>query len=102
MRGGDYETGDGRGGAARLPHLGQRDDNSGRAGAVWWWVLWDNHACGAQFAITTRDCRPGYGGGVDGVFGEVVVGLQVVKEAARHRPITEVTVVQCGVLLSPH
>ena len=97
--GGDYETGDGRGGAALLPHLDQRGEYwwSGKALAVWGW--WNIPACGAQFGITTRDWGPG---GDVGVFGEVVDGLQVVKEAAQHRPITEVTVVQCGVLLSPH
>ena len=102
MEGGDYETGDGKGGAALLPHIGQGGGywKSGKAGAVW--GLWNSPArVGAQFGITTRDRRPG-DGSYGGVFGEVVDGLQVVKEAAQHRPITEVTVVQCGVLLSPH
>ncbi|KAK8373586.1 hypothetical protein O3P69_014981 [Scylla paramamosain] len=31
---------------------------------------------------------------------KVVQGLDVVQEAAQHRPITEVTVVQCGMVLS--
>ncbi|XP_045114393.1 LOW QUALITY PROTEIN: probable peptidyl-prolyl cis-trans isomerase ARB_01071 [Portunus trituberculatus] len=105
VEGGDYETNDGEGGAALLPRLHQGDYwRSGKAGAVWWpWGCVD--ARGAQFGITTRDCRP-RGGGVDDdddddVFGEVVRGLEVVQEAAQHRPITEVTVVQCGVLLTP-
>ena len=98
--GGDYETGDGKGGAALLPHLDQLSEywKSRTAGAVWGWYI---PARGVQFAITTRDCRR-RGDGYGYVFGEVVDGLQVVKEAAQHRPITEVTVVQCGVLLSPH
>ncbi|XP_063855675.1 uncharacterized protein LOC135097658 [Scylla paramamosain] len=98
VRGGDYQTGDGKGGAALLPHLGQGEYwQSGKAGAVECWWLGDL-ARGAQFTITTRDRQRG--GGWPCVFGQVVRGLEVVQEAARHRPITEVTVVQCGVVLS--
>ncbi|XP_063879415.1 uncharacterized protein LOC135110718 [Scylla paramamosain] len=90
--GGEYQTGDGRGGAALLPHLGQGEYwKSGKAGAVWcWWR--DDPARGAQFGITTRDLQRGRVW--HDVFGQVVRGLEVVQEAARHRPITEVTVVQ--------
>ncbi|XP_063854473.1 uncharacterized protein LOC135096690 isoform X3 [Scylla paramamosain] len=96
--GGDYQTGDGRGGAALLPHLDQGEYwQSGKAGTVLWRWRGDP-ARGAQFIIITRDIQrdrvwPG-------VFGQVVRGLEVVQEAARHRPITEVIVVQCGVVLS--
>ncbi|XP_063855619.1 E3 ubiquitin-protein ligase TRIM56-like isoform X4 [Scylla paramamosain] len=97
--GGDYQTGDGRGGAALLPHLDQGEYwLSGKAGAVWWWPWRDDPACGAQFSIIARDRQRG--SIWCGVFGQVVRGLEVVQEAARHRPITEVTVVQCGVVLS--
>ncbi|XP_063856980.1 uncharacterized protein LOC135098501 isoform X3 [Scylla paramamosain] len=99
VRGGDYQTGDGKGGAALLPHLDQGDYwLSGKAGAVSGWWL-DEPACGAQFLIITRDMQRGDRVWVV-VFGQVVRGLEVVQEAARHRPITEVTVVQCGVVLS--
>ncbi|XP_063856642.1 uncharacterized protein LOC135098295 isoform X2 [Scylla paramamosain] len=96
--GGDYQTGDGRGGAALLPHLGQGDYwESGKAGAVWWpWR--GGPACGAHFGITTRGVQRGRVW--RGVFGQVVRGLEVVQEAAQHRPVTEVIVVQCGVVLS--
>ncbi|XP_063857888.1 uncharacterized protein LOC135099445 isoform X3 [Scylla paramamosain] len=96
--GGDYQTGDGRGGAALLPHLDQGEYwQSGKAGTVLWRWRGDP-ARGAQFIIITRDIQR------DrvwrGVFGQVVRGLEVVQEAARHHPITEVIVVQCGVVLS--
>ncbi|XP_063868908.1 uncharacterized protein LOC135104985 isoform X2 [Scylla paramamosain] len=97
--GGDYQTGDGRAGAALLPHLDQGDYwESGKAGTVWWWRWRDDPAHGAQFIIIARDMQRG--SVWRGVFGQVVRGLEVVQEAARHRPITEVTVVQCGVVLS--
>ncbi|MPC30759.1 Peptidyl-prolyl cis-trans isomerase B [Portunus trituberculatus] len=101
VEGGDYETNDGEGGAPVLPNLYYGDYwYSGKAGAVW--QQWRDSARDTQFGIITRNCKPGgsYGLYVD-VFGEVVRGLKVVQEAARHRPITEVTVVQCGVLLTP-
>ncbi|XP_063868210.1 peptidyl-prolyl cis-trans isomerase B-like [Scylla paramamosain] len=96
--GGDYQTGDGTGGAALLPCLYQGEyRESGKAGTVW--CLWrGDPARGAQFNITTRDVQRG--SVWHGVFGQVVRGLEVVQEAARYRPITEVTVVQCGVVLS--
>ncbi|XP_063882587.1 uncharacterized protein LOC135112258 isoform X2 [Scylla paramamosain] len=97
--GGDYQTGDGRGGAALLPHLDQGEYwQSGKAGAVWWWRWRGDPARGAQFSITTRGVQRG--SIWCGVFGQVVRGLEVVQEAAQHRPVTEVTVVQCGVVLS--
>ncbi|MPC55259.1 Peptidyl-prolyl cis-trans isomerase [Portunus trituberculatus] len=95
--GGDYEANGGTGGAALLPDLDHYEYwRSGKVGAVSW-PGWCSEVDGAQFSITTREWHPG--AGVFNVFGEVVRGLNVVQEAAQHRPITEVTVVQCGVLL---
>ncbi|MPC97245.1 peptidyl-prolyl cis-trans isomerase B-like [Portunus trituberculatus] len=97
MLGGDYQNNDGEGGDALLPDLTQGEYwTSDKAGAVRPWGY--DTALGAQFRITTRDFHPGTGW--SGVFGEVVRGLEVVKEASQHRPITEVTVVRCGVMLS--
>ena len=92
--GGDYEHNDGQGGAALLPHLNSVHYRlSCQAGSV--------RACsyglsqGAQFRITTQVMKPmtGY------YFGKVVEGLEVVAAAHKHCPITEVTVVNCGVVL---
>nr|XP_053647554.1 uncharacterized protein LOC128699071 [Cherax quadricarinatus] len=98
VRGGDYQYNNGRGGAALFSH---QDDHqyqkSSSAGAVWsarWWGSLQS----AQFCITTRDLTDGrqwYG-----VFGKVVKGLEVVKAAVNHSDITEVTVVDSGVVLT--
>ena len=62
---------------------------------------WRDPSRGAQFGIITQDCPPR--SIVPNVFGKVVRGLEVVVAAARHRPITDVTVAECGVLLTqPH
>ncbi|XP_069161656.1 peptidyl-prolyl cis-trans isomerase-like [Procambarus clarkii] len=94
--GGDYESNDGEGGAPLLPDLQGQYRESGRAGAV--------RARGgprgprsAQFAITTRDLQDG--DQWSRVFGDVVSGLDVVRAAVNHSDITEVTVVDCGVVL---
>ncbi|XP_063850773.1 tripartite motif-containing protein 5-like isoform X2 [Scylla paramamosain] len=94
--GGDYEYNNGMGGAALLPDLDKGEyGKSTKAGGLWWW--WGRGpARGAQFTITINDCPKGV---ERPVFGEVVEGLDSVEAAARHRPITEVTVVECGVVL---
>ncbi|KAG0725650.1 Peptidyl-prolyl cis-trans isomerase [Chionoecetes opilio] len=93
--GGDYERNNGLGGAALLPDLDKCVyGESWMAGVVW--GRWCDPAVGAQFGITTKDW-PGLT--VPCVIGKVEVGLEVVQEAARHRPITEVTVVDCGVVV---
>ncbi|XP_063856166.1 uncharacterized protein LOC135097961 isoform X2 [Scylla paramamosain] len=95
--GGDYQKDNGREVAALLPYLYQVEYwQLGNAGAVWCWR--DDHARGAQFNITTGNMQ--HADDWHNVFGQVVRGLEVVQEAAQHRPITEVTVVQCGVVLS--
>ncbi|XP_045123130.1 peptidyl-prolyl cis-trans isomerase CYP21-2-like [Portunus trituberculatus] len=95
--GGDYENNTGKGGAALLPELDVLEYwRSGKAGAVGGPKY--NLPRGAQFSITTKDQLPG-DREFPGMFGEVVSGLEVVQEAAKHDPITEVTVEQCGVLL---
>ncbi|XP_069158393.1 uncharacterized protein [Procambarus clarkii] len=89
-------------GAPLVPDLWQGQYGvSGTAGAVvsgWWrpWPPLGNHHTG-QIIIITRDLPPGVGWG--GVFGEVVTGLEVVRAAVNHTDVTEVTVVDCGVLL---
>ncbi|XP_045619257.2 E3 ubiquitin-protein ligase TRIM69 isoform X1 [Procambarus clarkii] len=94
--GGDYESNDGEGGAPLLPNLQGQYRGSGRAGAVSsWWA--PGSPTSAQFTIITRDHQ-------DGpqwlwVFGDVVSGLDVVRAAVNHSDITEVTVVDCGVVL---
>ncbi|XP_069176625.1 peptidyl-prolyl cis-trans isomerase-like [Procambarus clarkii] len=96
VAGGDYESNDGKGGAPLLPDLQGQYRESARAGAVW--------ARGgpgdprsAQFAITTWDLQDG--DQWPDVFGDVVSGLDVVRAAVNHSDITEVTVVDCGVVL---
>ncbi|XP_069158971.1 peptidyl-prolyl cis-trans isomerase-like [Procambarus clarkii] len=96
VRGGDYERNDGEGGAPLLPHLQGQYRESGRAGAVFsLYRPWGPRS--AQFVIITRDCQDG--GQFTDVFGDVVSGLDVVRAAVNHSDITEVTVVDCGVVL---
>ena len=99
--GGDYENNDGSGGAhlltdSEVDEYRESDLEWGvnRAGVVGGWD--DYHPNVAVFCIVTRDeeCDP-----FSLVFGNVVGGLEVVMAAARHRSITEVTVVDCGVVL---
>ncbi|XP_069192181.1 uncharacterized protein [Procambarus clarkii] len=96
VEGGDYESNDGEGGAPLLPDLKGQYRELGRAGAVLCWGV-PGGPMSAQFGITTRD-RPGGGQWVN-VFGDVVSGLDVVRAAVNHSDITEVTVVDCGVVL---
>nr|XP_053650375.1 uncharacterized protein LOC128700925 [Cherax quadricarinatus] len=96
--GGDYQYNNGEGGAPLLPHqLDHRYQKSGSAGAVW--SRYD--PCSnksSQFCIITRDHTSGLKW--SGVFGKVVSGLDVVRAAVNHSDITEVTVVDCGVVLT--
>ncbi|KAG0728482.1 Reticulocyte-binding protein 2 a [Chionoecetes opilio] len=82
-------------GAALLPDL-----DKGVYGESWMagdvWGSWGDPAVDAQFIIITKDW-PGHS--VPYVLGKVEGGLEVVVEAARHRPITEVSVVDCGVVV---
>lgn len=94
--GGDYEYNDGTGGAALLPHLDNSEYQRSRRAGVVWGAWCGVPARGAVFCITTRDRRDGGG---SCVFGEVVGGLEDVIEAAKHNPIWEVIVVDCGVVL---
>ncbi|XP_069936277.1 peptidyl-prolyl cis-trans isomerase-like isoform X1 [Cherax quadricarinatus] len=98
VRGGDYQYNNGRGGQPLLAHQRyQKYQESGSAGAVWSWsVPWRSYS--AQFVISTRDRtdRDKW----SNVFGEVVSGLDVVRAAVNHSDITEVTVVDCGVVLT--
>ncbi|XP_069181109.1 peptidyl-prolyl cis-trans isomerase-like [Procambarus clarkii] len=96
VRGGDYESNDGEGGASLLPHLQEQYRESDRAGAVC-----SRYGPGgpksAQFAIITRDHQDGHQWAR--CIGDVVSGLDVVRAAVNHSDITEVTVVDCGVVL---
>ncbi|XP_069176890.1 uncharacterized protein [Procambarus clarkii] len=94
--GGDYESNDGKGGAPLLPDLQGRYRESGRAGAVCA-SGWPGSPRSTQFAITTRDLQGGRQW--PDVFGDVVSGLDMVRAAVNHSDITEVTVVDCGVVL---
>lgn len=96
--GGDYENNDGTGGTALLPHFDMsKYQDLAKAGAVIRafptsgivskWNTW--------FGITTRACE----NGPIPAFGDVVEGLEGLRAAAQHSPITEVTVVECGVVL---
>ncbi|XP_050739513.1 E3 ubiquitin-protein ligase TRIM32-like isoform X2 [Eriocheir sinensis] len=99
VKGGDYESNDGKGSCVLLPGLGEGEyRKSGRAGDVCG-VVWTDPTRGecGRFGINTRDRQDG--GGSPRVFGEVVDGLHVVAEAAQHRDIKEVTVADCGVVL---
>ncbi|XP_069176715.1 peptidyl-prolyl cis-trans isomerase-like [Procambarus clarkii] len=96
VEGGDYESNDGRGGASLLPDLQGQYWRSGWAGAVFIWFE-PGGPRGAQFSISTRDRQDGRQW--SGVFGDVVSGLDVVRAAVNHSDITEVTVVDCGVVL---
>ncbi|XP_069180690.1 uncharacterized protein [Procambarus clarkii] len=101
--GGDYESNDGKGGAPLLPDLQGQYRQSRQAGAVWSgsvvaaWCWPPGGPTSALFAIATRVHQAGpqwpY------VFGDVVSGLDVVRAAVNHSDITEVTVVDCGVVL---
>ncbi|XP_069180689.1 tripartite motif-containing protein 59-like [Procambarus clarkii] len=95
--GGDYESNDGEGGAPLLPDLQGQYQQSRQAGAVGsrWWPPGDPTS--AQFIITTRDRQADQQWPY--VFGDVVSGLDVVRAAVNHSDITEVTVVDCGVVL---
>lgn len=97
VKGGDYESNNGNGGAALLPGPDEGEyQSSVRAGSVWG-CGGNDPARSAQFAISTKErtdrCQ------WSGVFGEVVHGLDVIAAAARHHNIREVTVVDCGVVL---
>ncbi|XP_069161681.1 peptidyl-prolyl cis-trans isomerase-like isoform X1 [Procambarus clarkii] len=96
VKGGDYESNDGEGGAPLLPDLQGQYQGSGQAGVVCAMSGPGGPRC-AQFGIATRD-RQG-GSRWSGVFGDVVSGLDVVRAAVNHSNIREVTVVDCGVML---
>ncbi|XP_069194021.1 uncharacterized protein [Procambarus clarkii] len=93
--GGDYERNDGKGGAPLLS-LGGFYRASGRSGAVGARYV-PGRSRSAQFAITTGDDQGG--DRCPCVFGHVVSGLDVMRAAVNHSNITEVTVVDCGVVL---
>ncbi|KAK8741144.1 hypothetical protein OTU49_002520 [Cherax quadricarinatus] len=96
VAGGDYQYNDGRGGTPLLFDLLGEYRRSGSAGAVW-----SPRQLGdlsTQFCIITRDRTDGHQWG--DVFGEVENGLDVLKAAVKLRNINEVTVVDCGLVLT--
>ncbi|XP_069193722.1 peptidyl-prolyl cis-trans isomerase-like [Procambarus clarkii] len=96
VEGGDYESNDGEGGTPLLPDLQGQYRESVRAGAVFSWYE-PGDPKSAQFGITTRDRQDGVQWSY--VFGDVVSGLDVVRAAVNQSDNTEVTVVDCGVVL---
>ncbi|XP_069181899.1 uncharacterized protein [Procambarus clarkii] len=98
--GGDYESNDGKGGAPLLPNIEGAECKyweSYKAGTVWP-ACNPQGARSTQFAITTIDNNEWEM--YSDIFGKVVSGLDVVREAVSHSKITEVTVVDCGIVLS--
>ncbi|XP_069181113.1 uncharacterized protein [Procambarus clarkii] len=96
VAGGDYKSNDGEEETPLLPNFQGQYRESLRAGAVFAWYG-PGGPRSAQFTITTRDRQGGYQW--SRVFGDVVSGLDVVRAAVNHSDITEVTVVDCGVVL---
>ncbi|XP_069161680.1 peptidyl-prolyl cis-trans isomerase-like [Procambarus clarkii] len=94
--GGDYESNDGEGGAPLLPDLQGQYRRSARERAVWARYV-PGGPKSAQFAIAIRDCQGTEKWSL--FFGDVVSGFDVVRAAVNHSDITEVTVVDCGVVL---
>ncbi|XP_050731792.1 uncharacterized protein LOC127006226 isoform X2 [Eriocheir sinensis] len=99
--GGDYESNDGDGPSVLVPELGVSEyQRSCCAGDVFMdpdaWGRDDQLEFG-HFGILTRDWVGCVAWPL--VYGKVVEGLHVVAEAAQHSDITEVTVVDCGVVL---
>ncbi|XP_042233200.1 uncharacterized protein LOC121873623 isoform X2 [Homarus americanus] len=92
--GGDYQYNDGKGGAPLLPDLQGDYRVSGSAGDVG--CCYGGDTRGVQFSISTR-YRSSW---LIEVFGKVESGLEVVKAAVNHSNIREVTVVDCGVVLT--
>ncbi|KAG7159292.1 Peptidyl-prolyl cis-trans isomerase cyp11-like [Homarus americanus] len=93
---GDYEHNNGKGGAAVHPEVGMTKYEGlysrGTVAGLWW----GSDDTAAQFIIYTRvtseDSHPL-------MFGEVVSGLEVVQSTVKLSDITNVTVVDCGVVL---
>nr|XP_053650404.1 peptidyl-prolyl cis-trans isomerase 3-like [Cherax quadricarinatus] len=96
--GGDYQYNNGDGGAPLLTHkYAYQYQESGSAGTVLsWYDPWTSKS--TQFSITTTDRTDGRQW--PRVFGKVVRGLEVLRAAVNHSDITEVTVVDCGVVLT--
>lgn len=97
--GGDYDK---SGGAAIVPGI-TRDGDYTRpvmAGAVsgtWYDDKVKNARYGARFCIAVRD-KPGHEWPT--VFGQVESGLEVVTSAAKLLSISNITVVDCGIVLT--
>lgn len=95
--GGDYDRNDGHGGAPIMENLRprreyQRAALSGTVRAMHGPVS----SKSAQFSISTQDCASREW---HWAFGRVERGLEVVRAAANHKNIKEVTVVDCGVVV---
>ncbi|KAK8392046.1 hypothetical protein O3P69_017573 [Scylla paramamosain] len=95
--GGDYDRNDGHGGAPIVENLRprreyQRPALAGTVRAMHGPVS----SKSAQFSISTQDCASREW---HWAFGRVEKGLDVVRAAANHTAIKEVTVVDCGVVV---
>ncbi|XP_042864584.1 uncharacterized protein LOC122248556 isoform X2 [Penaeus japonicus] len=92
ISGGDY---DGEGGAALIQGLpwGGIYSRPASSGIVF---SWSDDNIGGRFGILTR----GNAGCYNGVFGQVVSGLDVLRSIVELSDITRVTVIDCGIVLS--
>ncbi|KAK3859850.1 hypothetical protein Pcinc_034062 [Petrolisthes cinctipes] len=88
VMGGDYEHNNGKGGDSLLYHPYQEYETSAFAGSVL--------SRDARFIITTTDREEGEW---SYLIGDVVGGLEVVREALNLTDITQATVVDCGIMV---
>lgn len=94
---GNYKSSDGKDGAALLPNLAKGYyKKSGHAGTLFGTWQWNGNTRGAYFGILTRNRQDGKW---SDVFGEVAEGMDCLAAAIKHCDVTEVTIVDCGVVL---
>lgn len=104
-RPGEYVVGGGLDDVAmEEEELGRECQKRASVGLVWGWCEAEGHTgpsslgSGSRFAITTK--HPGPGTSYCRVFGKVEAGLEVLKAATKLKDITEVTVLDCGIVVT--
>ncbi|XP_042887229.1 uncharacterized protein LOC122264409 [Penaeus japonicus] len=104
-RPGEYVVGGGLDDVAiEEEELGRECQKRASVGLVWGWCEADGHTgpgslgSGSRFAITTK--HPGPGTSYCRVFGKVEAGLEVLKAATKLKDITEVSVLDCGIVVT--
>lgn len=104
-RPGEYVVGGGLDDVAmEEDELGRECQKRASVGLVWGWCEAEGHTgpsslgSGSRFAITTK--HPGPGTSYCRVFGKVEAGLEVLKAATKLKDITEVTVLDCGIVVT--